>query len=96
MIFEYINFNDYKLEKIQNNISKSFALINADFTNGLLISDIALTAVVTQVNHGLRKTPSGYIVLKRNAGAVVFNGSINENYIELSSTVNVTVDIWIF
>jgi len=84
-------------DKFQNNVRNLLNELNAPFMNGILVKDVDLTTAVKEISHKLGRTPTGYLILKRSSGEVVFDGGeYTDKIIPLTSTGSVTVDIWVF
>jgi hypothetical protein len=88
-------------------VSKFFEQVTKLFSNGITISDnfdakiLTLTftssATDTSLAHGLGRVPSGYLVLKRSANMVVYDGSnawTSQNiYLRASAAGSITVAV---
>lgn len=64
-----------------------------------LVEDQALTTSDSRVYHGLGRTPKGWFVVKRNAGADVFEVTASDDpneYINLRGSASVTVTLLFF
>ena len=68
--------------------------------NGTLLQGITLTKIsptVNQVRHGLGRKPKGAIVVKQSGAAdVQVLSSNNPGEVSISTTVKVTVNLWVF
>ena len=73
-------------------------LYDQPILNGHLIEDIEITSGTPYtLNHGLDSVIQGYIVVKRNANATVWDSDdATRQTITLNSSANVTVDLWVF
>lgn len=69
------------------------------FADGLWIRDIAIAATSTkQVQHNLRRVPSGYIITKSLNGDGVYQTASNADSITFRNPTAsaVTIDVWVF
>jgi len=72
-----------------------------DILDGFLIEDVELkSGKNNEVGHPMQRAIQGYIVVQRNANAVVFNGSAgvgtNKETFQLQTSADVTVSLWVF
>jgi len=79
-------------------------LLQLPITNGRLLQDIALVpAVPVRVEHKLEREYLGWIVVRRDASATVFESTaaavtpaLPDQFINLDTSTNVTISLWVF
>jgi len=96
--FKKVRSDDRIINQVQDNIEQAInPIINSEIINGLIIKDIeVLTGTVLTISHRLGRTPNGFAIVKRNANSTVWNGIIDKKTIELNSSANVTITLWVF
>ncbi len=92
---------DISVNKIQDNLDKFFeGLRKVNILNGTLIKNVDLTTgSANRIEHKLDRIPEGYIVVKKNAVADIYDnstGTRQDLFLDLNTTANVTISIWIF
>jgi hypothetical protein len=96
------------LSEVQNYLTKQSTQLAQILNNGLFFSDNFNTSIkpVTfsssnselRIEHNIGRVPTGYLILKKSAGADVYDG-ISENtdqYIFLRATASMNVTLMIF
>lgn len=100
MSFAGIDINHIEDENVQRAFRQILDRLNTigggALANGTLVRDVALTTSSVKVPHTLGRKPRGYIVTKRNANAVVYNGDFSIRFLNLTASAAVTVDLWVF
>ena len=93
-----VRSDDRIINQVQDNIEQAITpIINSEIIDGLIIKDIeVLTGATLTLSHKLGRTPNGFAVIKRNANSTVWNGLIDKKTIELNSSANVTISLWVF
>lgn len=83
---------------MQANCDAAFrSIANALIIDGVLVKNIVFSGSVTQtVNHGLGRTPSGFITVDRTADSRLYRVSWNDTTITLTATAAATFALWIF
>jgi hypothetical protein len=99
--FRKVTSGDRNISQLQSNVEQAVSdVIKAPILNGRLLEDVELTSAPTRIEHKLGRKPSGYIIVKRNADAQVYDSLASEEspalFLPLISSANVTVSIWIF
>lgn len=96
--FKTTEFSDANLQKLQDNCERKFDVYDfLPFFGGILIKDVAITTSDTTINHGLKKVPVGYLVVKKNANAQIWDtANFNQNNITLRASATVTANVWVF
>ena len=66
--------------------------------DGVLLTDVDLSATPTAVNHGLGVTPSGWLVVRARgaAAASVTETAVSARTLTLVASGAVTVDLWVW
>ena len=99
--FESINTTDSDIRELQYRLSTVLRPVTkAPILDGVLLEDIALSTSSTDVPHKLGRAARGYIPVKMNASANVYdeessNGD-KENFLKLKASASVTVNLWVF
>jgi len=100
--FRKIGTESFELKQVQENVEQTFKqILTNPLINGVLLRDVQLTTGSTNlVQHKLGRKALGYIVTKRSANATVFDADsktvVEQNFLKLSTSANVTVDLWVF
>lgn len=91
------------LRKIQEAAAETFATITSnpllDFVYRDNVELLAGVGVVNHVPHGLGRPWRGYIVCRRNCGAIVYEATaqtIPARFVSLETTANVVVALYMF
>lgn len=95
--FVKLNVSDYVLGSIQDNVEKSLRPVLASvIIDGVILQDVSLTAgSVTQVPHKLQRVPQFWVLAKQNANSVVWQSSIDSNFLNLNCSANCVVSLWV-
>ena len=81
---------------LQQNVQDSLSRIEKNtLLDNVIISGV-LISTSKSVEHKLGRTPKGYLIIQKNANAQVWNGSITDTNIVLTSSAAVTVTLLIF
>ena len=75
------------------------ALVANQLLEGRLVTVTLTAGAFTQVTHGLGRQPQGYIVVRRNANAVIWdqpNGTDANAFLYLQPSATVTATLWVF
>lgn len=98
--FRAIRSSVKDITRLQDALSKVFnAIQKKQILDGRLISDIEIaTGTVKEVQHGLQRQPRGWIIVKKNAEATVWETSatLPVRTINLNASADVTISLWIF
>lgn len=78
------------IERIVNNIG------NADILDGITILSKTINTTDTIVNHGLGRPVNGWIVVDKDGLGDVYKTASTKNTITLKSSVQVTVDLYVY
>lgn len=83
---------------LQVRLNEFFAqFINNPLLDGLLIKDVVLTASAPKlVQHKLGRELQGWIIVNQNANAVIWQSDSSKSSIELTTSADVTVSLWVF
>jgi hypothetical protein len=88
---------DQFLSRLQFNIEKFTNQFSSNpFIKGVLLKEISLSTVEKGFEHGLSVVPQGFIVVDKNANAVVWKSNVDDVRIYFKSSASVTVNIWVF
>lgn len=95
--FTKTNFKDFVTSKLQQNLEKFFLqLYLVPFLKGTYLKDIQITTTSQSFKHGLSSVPQGFIVLDKQANAVIWRNTASEGFISLQSDNDVTASVWVF
>jgi hypothetical protein len=99
--FKKVGQKSPEVTQFQDNCEQTFnRLTNKQILDGVLLEDVVLTTAALNVSHGLGRPVTGYMVIKRNANAVVYdNESSNTKktqFLILRASATVTVSLWVF
>lgn len=92
---------DPSAQRYQDSAQLSFTrLADIPFLDGVLVENIAIiTGAAKLVSHGLGREPRGWLVVKKNANATVWETTTMisyQNQMTLNSSANVTLSLWVF
>ena len=95
---------DRQTNQIQTNAYDSGKVINAcPLVFGRLLetesegtSLVFVAATARTLDHKLKRTPNGYIIVDMVGGATFVRGTTNELTISLTASANTTVKIWVW
>ena len=94
-----IKMTEYETTQLQSSvIDFSAQLTRVPFLDGNLVEGISVSTTVTNVSHGLGRTPVGYIVVKAAAGVTIFDTATvtPTTTIGITSDNDTTISLWIF
>jgi hypothetical protein len=97
--FKKVAGGDENFSKLQERLQEFFAPLMINPTlNGTLLTNVVLTTGVTNVNHRLGRPPQGWIVVRKNSNADIWEPTQNfpKSFIELQASAPVTISLWVF
>lgn len=97
--FKRVHTPNELLNRVQDNMSLfADALVKIPLLDGILIKDVVLGTTEVRINHTLGREPQGWIIVKKNAAADIYESSstLTDRYLSLTATATVTASIWIF
>lgn len=98
--FTKVQVEDEALNRVQDRIKQvTDALVANQLLEGRLLTVTLTAGAFTRVSHGLGRPPTGYIVVRRNANAVIWdqpNGTDSGAFLQLQPSATVTVTLWVF
>jgi hypothetical protein len=98
--FSLLQTGNPLLDRVQQNILRAFEALGETLNIARVVADKAIATGDTAVPHGLGRVPRGYIVVKRSAGEVVFDGAGAHprpaEFINLRASAAVTVSLVFF
>ena len=100
--FKKINTTIKEIYQTQENVEQVLKpILNSAIVDGVLIKDIDVGTSDTVVNHKLGRSPLGWIVVKRNENAVIYESSTTNNnrdkvLILQASSATTDTYFWIF
>lgn len=95
------NYNPYELNQFQENVASSIDNIGlSPIIDGFVLKDVRLISGDNNIAHKLDRTLIGWVIIKKNAAATIYDKQDlvlrKELFLRLNSDINVTVDIWVF
>lgn len=98
--FAKVQVEDEALNRVQDRIKQvTDALVANQLLEGRLLTVTLTAGAFTRVAHGLGRPPTGYIIVRRNANAVIWdqpNGTDSGAFLQLQPSATVTVTLWVF
>ena len=98
--FKQIKSDDYELMRVQDNVNTALIpVLTNQILNGQVLKSVVLTTGSSNiVNHKLGRDLVGYIVIKKNANADVWDStSVTPTLtLVLETSANCTVDLYVF
>jgi len=96
-----LKLEDEVHNRIQDNTKKAVAQINSNsLTSGTVLTSIALKSGSNTINHKLGKTLTGWFIVRQRASAIIYDqqdsNKTPSQTLVLNSSVDVTVDIYVF
>jgi len=89
--------DDDSLNKVQDNLEYVLApLLQSAILNGVQVNGAIIGTAPTNVDHGLGRTPLGYLIVSQNNGNVPYLVSKNSKVLVLQSAGSVTLNLWIY
>lgn len=94
------NYTDTKNQTanaLSAQVKKVFdALQKSIFAKYQVIPDVDVAITGTTVSHALKRVPTGYLIIKRSNGTVVYDTNSTNKFLELKAAAEVTVTIVVF
>jgi hypothetical protein len=91
-----VRSGNYNIDKTQDNLAQYFKRLQGLFLlDGILHKEIEINTTFA-LEHKLGRVPIGYLVIKKDSAASIYNGEITSTLLNFSSSANVTADIWVF
>lgn len=87
------------VERLADSVSKSLdSIVKSEIIAGDILENIELSTTPTRVSHKLGRKPLGFIVIRINANATVYESlePRQDLFLNLTATADVTVSLWIF
>ena len=98
--FAKVQVDDETLNRVQDRIKVvTDALVANQLLEGRLVTVTLTAGAFTQVTHGLGRQSQGYIVVRRNANAVIWdqpNSTDANAFLYLQPSATVTATLWVF
>lgn len=97
-----LHTDDQDLQQLQGNVYEVIRpWEGVPLLSGLLLTDIVLSAAETKVAHGLGRPIQGWLIVRTNGNAVVYESSqpsanLRDRFVHLKATGNVVVTLWVF
>lgn len=72
-------------------------VLQNEINQGLLISNVPISAGVNTINHLLSRNQQGYIITDITAAATLFRSQpLNDKTLTLTSSANCVISLWVF
>lgn len=100
--FRRVRTDREDVKQLQDAVANTFqTILGRQIIDGLLLEDVELvTGSIQTVEHKLGRKLAGYIVVKRDAEATVWDSqaasTLPEKTLSLNVSANVTVSLWVF
>lgn len=98
--FAKVQVDDDALNRVQDRIKQvTDALVANQLLEGRLVTVTLAAGAFTPVSHGLGRRPTGYLVVRRNANAAIWDqGDTPDSnaFLYLQTSATVTVTLWVF
>lgn len=98
--FAKVQVDDEALNRVQDRIKVvTDALVANQLLEGRLLTVTLTAGSFNRVTHGLGRQPQGYLVVRRNANAVIWdqpNGTDANAFLYLQPSATVTATLWVF
>ena len=97
--FKKVAGGDEEFSKLQERLQEFFQpIIACALLDGTLLTNVVLSTTATKVEHKLRRPVQGWIVVRKNAAADIFepNRDLPTTFLTLQASAAVTVDLWVF
>lgn len=94
--FRHIKTADKDLSTVQSNVGQILnKVVKVSILDGTQIeADLASGANI--INHGLGRTPQGWIVVDRDSAATVYRTAWDSATLSLTASATVTVQLWVY
>jgi hypothetical protein len=84
-------------DQFQRDARKAVRTLDAPGTRKVTLSKVVLGVTTVKVPHQLGRIPTGWLIIDRNANAVVWRDtSATNDYLPLKASATVTVDIQVW
>lgn len=99
--FQKLYTGDSDLDRVQAEVAKALDNLQLDILEGELLESVALvTGQANEVAHKLGRKLTGWQVVRQRADARIWDQQDDNNRpeltVDLRSSANVTVDLWVF
>lgn len=94
-----INTQNYELSRVQDFLANAIDRLDSEIVNGHQIDSIDLTAgEANTINHGLGRNLRGYIVVRKDANASIWDetSSTPAKTLKLQTSSDCTVSLWVY
>lgn len=95
--FKKVAGADEDVAKLQDRLQEFFAqFIGNPLLNGVLLTNVSLSSTATNVEHKLGRPHLGWIIVRKDANADIWESDTTKSFVKLTADANVTVDLWVF
>lgn len=100
--FAAIGYRAPEVSQLSDQIEQTLdTIVSREILDGHLITGVSVSPTgVTQVAHGLGRRVSGWVVVKKDADANVWDqeslNTLPEKYLRLTSDANANISLWVF
>lgn len=95
--FRKLVTQDSVVARLQDTLSAIFSWVSRrEILDGILLKGISIGTTPTAVNHGLGRAAEGFIPVRSNASATIYQTSATATTLNLQASSAVTVDLWVF
>lgn len=95
--FSRLNHPDPMINRIQDNISKSYNdIVDIPMLQGVAVKQVVLSTSGTAVQHKLGRTPVGWFVTDKVVDANIWRTDWDSMFLYLDTDLATTIDLWVF
>lgn len=95
-----IRTQDVELSALQDNVVAALRPVEGcPLVTGRLVESVSLTAAASDVAHGLGRRLRGWILVRTNGTAAVYEPSVStlpDRFVRLQAAAPVVVTLWVF
>lgn len=95
--FRKINTTDEALNKVQANVESAITpVLQCKLLDGHILSDLELVSGSNRIEHKLGRTLIGYFPVRQSNASTIYDTSIDDKFLYLTASANITVSLWVF
>lgn len=97
--FKKIGTNNVELQKVQENVGEALQpIIKSAILNGAQLDNISLASGNNTIEHRLGKKLSGWIVVKKDSGALIYEveSDFPSRILVLNSSSQCNISLWVY
>ena len=95
--FRKLVTSDTVMSRLQDTLATIFSWIGRrEILDGILLKGVSIATSPTAVDHGLGRAAEGFIPVRSNASATIYQVSATDRTLNLQASSAVIVDLWVF